>query len=97
MRVSRVARRRRWWEARGWRAPPTSLFPHRMRWQSLTASLVLPIPSELIHTQDEDGRIPPPISSSSHSPMLEEAVGLSMVRIPGGDVVPWMSGGLEEL
>jgi len=29
-------------------------FPPRMRWQNSTASLVLPIPSELVHTQDED-------------------------------------------
>ena len=60
-------------------------FPPRMRWQNSTASLVLPRPSELIRTQDEDGGVPPPCSSSSHFPMLDEAVGPSMARILSGD------------
>ena len=39
-----------------------------------TTSLVLPIPSEL-RAQDEDGGIPPPSSSSSLFPALDEAAG----------------------
>ena len=50
-----MAERRTRWEARGWRAPPASLFPRRMRWRSPAASLVPPTPSELVRTQDEDG------------------------------------------
>jgi len=60
-------------------------FPPRMRWRNSTASLVLPIPSELFRIQDEDGGVPPPCSSSSHFPVLDEAAGPSMARILGGD------------